>query len=431
MSVFQTIYRFMIAAVGAGLCGGVAGAAEGRHVGVWTLEADRLGGHLRAFDLRTGLSLQANDRTIHLRPDEVVRIQTDARGLPRDGSAPLWSLDQGDRVYGHVVAGSDRTVTLRNDELGTLELDLSRLREAAFSAARTVGAIKDPTATAARASGDDEVLLANGDRITGLIERIDPNGLRIETDSEHTQIGMGVVSRVRFAHVKRAAEQTGTETGLRARLMLADGSILTVSGIRWHEGKFLLRFGDGISETRAVPISLPRPGRNQNAEMTDGERSLADDRVLLIEVLGGRWRWLTDMTPSHSEHVPLLDVHWPHRVDSNVKGEPMRVGGLDYTRGLGVHSRSRLVYELDPTCERFVSHYGIDDDSGPQAHVEVKVLVDGKVVYSDSDVRCSGRLSKVTADLRGGKRLELFVDFGKNGDLLDRFNWIDPGIIRR
>ena len=102
-----------------------------------------------------------------------------------------------------------------------------------------------------------------------------------------------------------------------------------------------------------------------------------------------------------------------------------------FERGIGVHSRSRLVYALDERCRRLVSAYGLDDDSGPMAHVDVKVVVDGKVVHHAPDVRADGRLRRVSVDLSGAKQIELQVDFGKNGDVQDRFNWLEPALIRR
>jgi hypothetical protein len=106
------------------------------------------------------------------------------------------------------------------------------------------------------------------------------------------------------------------------------------------------------------------------------------------------------------------------RVD-RLLGGPITVGGERYERGIGVHSRSNLVFELNGDYREFVTSYGMDDDSGPLADVTVMVLVDGQRRFEKTHVRRGTLFGPVRVDLSHAGRIELIVDYG---DLQDRFS---------
>ncbi len=398
--------------------GRAASGTAGPEVRVRTVEIGDGSGRLESFSLADGLVLAVRGSdTIKAGAADVVWIRTNRPRRTPDAESIRWELSDGDVLYGRLVGGNERVVTLRREDLGTFDLPITRVRALITPAGRSVrdgqavrvgdGAVPALTRPAAE---NDEVLLANGDRLTGVIERVDPNGIALETDDGPMTIGVDVVLSVRLARLGRATTQAGLGEPLRAKLTLADDSILTVTRLQWRGQEVGLELHGGTKLVR---------------------RTLGSDHVLRVEVLGGRWRWLSEMRPIVAEHTPLLDVRRPHRRDRNVLGGPIRIGGRRYERGIGVHSRSRLVWRLDDRCRRFVTGYGLDDAGGPMAHVEVAVLLDGKRVHHAADVRADGKIRQVSVDLDGAKQLELLVDFGKNGHVQDRFDWVGPAIIRR
>jgi len=164
-----------------------------------------------------------------------------------------------------------------------------------------------------------------------------------------------------------------------------------------------------------------------------------------VEVIGGRWEWLSDPVaqnalerfgrfagklPVSYEQTPMLGPGWEYLAGRSVLGGPILVAGERYERGIGVHSRSNLVFELNGEYREFVTSFGMDDDSGPLADVTVVLLVDGQRRFEKAHVRRGALYGPVRVDVAHAGRIELMVDYGDNGDLQDRFDWVEPGLVR-
>src|SRR5262249_47929596 len=115
----------------------------------------------------------------------------------------------------------------------------------------------------------------------------------------------------------------------------------------------------------------------------------AKDLVALY-VFQGRAVYLSDLKPRRYEHTPYLDVAWPYVADGSVAGRMLRVGGSVYDKGLGLHSASRLTYDLAGGYRRFEALVGLDDRSGRGGSARVQVLLDGKATAFDREVTGRG-----------------------------------------
>ena len=64
------------------------------------------------------------------------------------------------------------------------------------------------------------------------------------------------------------------------------------------------------------------------------------------------------------------------------------------------------------------------------ADVTVVILVDGRRCLEETNIRWGKLLGPIRLNIAGAKRIELVVDFGENGGLQDRFDWVEPALIR-
>ena len=116
-------------------------------------------------------------------------------------------------------------------------------------------------------------------------------------------------------------------------------------------------------------------------------------------------------------------------VDATLDGDPIRFADQTYAHGIGVHSYSRLSFAIDPSILAFRTRYAIDGPQ-PYANVTVRIKLDGRIAYEQADVMAGKLWGPLVVETRGAKTLTLEVDYGKNQDVQDRFNWIEPALLR-
>ena len=381
----------------------VAGAPAVADTYVQTLTASHRG-QVRSLSMEEGL-LFAEDtgEVIRVGTDALVTVDFDRPRDPFQGRRLQINLVKGDRVLGNLVQGDDEKIAVDSPGLGRIRIPLERVRTIQTAAARD-GAHREAASWFIRRSSNEEdaVLLTNGDIVRGFITGIETDGISIEAALGESRIDFRLVVAARIA-----VGDNQLPKGPLFVVSSVDGSRLTCTGFSYGDGKVK-------AETWFGP-----------------DASIPADRLRRIEVIGGRWEYLTGHDPVSYEQVPMLSVPWPWLTDRNVLGLPLRVAGQDYERGIGVHSRAVLVYDLGAGYSEFVTSAGVDDMSGPWADVSVAILLDGKPVFERTAVGRGELIGPLRFDVSRAGTLTLRCDYGRNGDLQDRFNWIAPALIRK
>ena len=67
-------------------------------------------------------------------------------------------------------------------------------------------------------------------------------------------------------------------------------------------------------------------------------------------------------------------------------GIAMKIGGVTYTKGLGVHSTSQIVFNLGGGYTTFLADIGIDDEVGNAGSVIFQVLADGVSIFTSASL---------------------------------------------
>lgn len=251
----------------------------------------------------------------------------------------------------------------------------------------------------------DVVLMRNNDTVEGTLNAINAKIVRLEVQGKEIEI-----ERAKVAGVALNSEliQRPRPKGVYGHLVLADGSRLgllsAASDSKTLTGKAL--FGASL----AVPL----------------------ERVVALDVYQGPAVYLSDIKSNQYEHTPYLAVRWPFVNDASVAGQPLRVAGSTFDKGIGLHSTSRLTYDLAAGYRWFEALVGLDEHTGRKGSVRVRVLVDGKPVDLGEDRELTGRDPPrvVRVPVVGAKQLTLVVEFGRRGDVGDHVNWADARLLR-
>src|SRR5262249_53209891 len=152
-------------------------------------------------------------------------------------------------------------------------------------------------------------------------------------------------------------------TGLRATFSMAGG--LVVSG-RWKTlDEKTWKVETDWGQELALPASEGRGVRFRGGQMT----------------------YLSDLEPSRVEETPYFVRRAPWRKDVNLAGGPLKMGGRTYERGLAVHSRSALTYDLNGRYATFEALVGFDESAKGVGRVDCRVFADDRELYANPDLR--------------------------------------------
>jgi hypothetical protein len=337
-----------------------------------------------------------------------VHIVTDRDRIGKDPDSVRLELAGGDLLFGRVTAFEDDLLVLESPTIGPVRVPLERI------AAWKTPAAQDPRFRSALAAltNDDEdatdaLLLTNGDVLRGFVAAIDEAGFLLETDSGgRSRVAHDPIVAAALVPIYPVDNRLDPPQGPRATVLTTDGQRLTASTLGWSD----------VLVTATVFERIPQ--------------RIPTDRIARIDVIGGRWEWLTALQPISYEHSPALSLDWGWQVDRSVTGSPLRVAGRTYQHGLGVHSRCSITFDLMGAFSEFVTSMGLDDRAGPYADVDVEIRVDGQLRFTRQGIRPGTLHGPVRLEVTGARRIKLTVLFGRNADLQDRFDWIEAALIR-
>jgi alpha-galactosidase len=103
---------------------------------------------------------------------------------------------------------------------------------------------------------------------------------------------------------------------------------------------------------------------------------------------------------------------------------PLSLGGISYQHGIGTLSINELIVDLKREATRFESMIGIDDAARTgQGSVTYEIWLDDRRVFSSGLVKAGDPPRYVSADLSGGRFMELVIDDGGDVSTGDYADW--------
>ncbi|MEI7766597.1 MAG: NPCBM/NEW2 domain-containing protein [Phycisphaerae bacterium] len=300
-------------------------------------------------------------------------------------------LRNGDVIMGLPGAISEKSLTITATDLGNLQVAL-----------KDVVCINRGVRPATITATKDTVILKNGDQVAGLLLDVGAEKLQIQSDIGPVDLTWEKVERIEFS----ASQSPRKLPELATRLGFSNGTIFTTATLSWKDD--VVTFQDTNGKACQTPIGT----------------------VVSVDVLGGRVVWLAELEASEDQQTSLLGTPWPTQINRNVMGQPLRVKGENFTRGLGVHVTSQLLYKLDGTFKTLALRVGVDDSAKPHGESHVKIVLDGKTLWEKADLKAGELTPLLQLDITGGKNLELNALPHTQLDVQGRVNWIEPALLR-
>lgn len=201
---------------------------------------------------------------------------------------------------------------------------------------------------------------------------------------------------------------TGVENVLRT---ISASPLQDVNG----DSVFFEQWLDGTTSLERT-ISTPTDDRAYVALY----RSFADQPVV----------YMSDLTPAEN---PIngwgpIEPDASNGEDAGGDGNPIRINGVTYEKGLGVHAESEITYNLAGAYGRFLSDIGLDDEI-TGGSVVFRVIADGLEIFNSGLMNSGSATQTVDVDVSGVNELKLIVNDGGNGIGADHADWADARLL--
>jgi hypothetical protein len=117
--------------------------------------------------------------------------------------------------------------------------------------------------------------------------------------------------------------------------------------------------------------------------------------------------------------------------DTSVQGNPLRVGGEEFERGLGTHAESRIAYRLLGMFSRFEALVGLDDEAEapPENTVVFQVWGDDVLLWESEPLQSQQAPVPVELDVSGVELLELRVLAPGEGIDYTHADWLEARVL--
>jgi NPCBM/NEW2 domain-containing protein len=318
-------------------------------------------------------------------------------------------------LRGQILNNRGDLVHTRTAMAGTIDLNFSYMRGfvalplAGFSG-RKAEELVDSGLNAAKSRFLDTVLDQRGAVFPGVLRKLERTNLHIYHEDLVRMVPIKVlyVAGVRLAEAgrDRLAPWRGQ---VQMRLWGRDGSMVQGDLARIYLGKWNMK--PTYDKKQLLKLDL--------------------DEISLVQIMGGRVQYLSQLTPTKVNEKTILAPPQPYRMDRSCQGDAISIAGKRYPWGIGVHADSELTFALNGRFKEFRSDVGIATRMGKRGSVIFTVIGDGKLLAKTLVVRGSStKPHTLKVAVKGVKNLTLKVTNAGDLDLGDVANWGSARVLR-
>jgi len=133
---------------------------------------------------------------------------------------------------------------------------------------------------------------------------------------------------------------------------------------------------------------------------------------------------------------PVLQVieqeHLELEVNRSIVRTPLTIGSERFTRGLGTHANSDVLFYSPAPMGRFSCSVGIDNNpnaAGGPGSVVFSLWADGRCLHRTETIHCGRQPVRIEIELGGATRLHLRVRNAGDGSAFDHADWAEAKVI--
>jgi len=120
-----------------------------------------------------------------------------------------------------------------------------------------------------------------------------------------------------------------------------------------------------------------------------------------------------------------------NQVNKTVDGNPLKIAGQSYERGIGTHAVSKFLIKLGGSAISFKGSAGVDDESSKPGTVEFVILGDRRVLWKSGIMKQGDPAKEFHVSLKGVEKMAMLVTDGGDDINYDHADWINARITYR
>ncbi|MGC8559220.1 MAG: NPCBM/NEW2 domain-containing protein [Phycisphaerae bacterium] len=203
------------------------------------------------------------------------------------------------------------------------------------------------------AAAHDRLFLNGGGLLKGTFLACNIDGIKM-----HSALGIQVIPWSRVKELVLGGLPPRITKHRTATIQLINGSVIHASTLQLTHRRFTILSQSGL--TLHIPESM----------------------VGKINTRGGDVTWLAQIPPQVYRQTPLFGKPWPVELNRNSTGGKLRVDDITYHHGIGLQAPCTITYRLDHRYDYLVFAAQMDDSAEKIGRGEVKVMVNGRIIYS-------------------------------------------------
>lgn len=311
----------------------------------------------------------------------------------------------GDLFNGGLVKGDPDQITIETSWRPELEMPIAQLRGVFFDGSKPE--VKTKFDQLLAKPGDDDVVFvqsADGGiaEVTGRVQGLADGRLKVKYEGQERSIRLERVQAIVMAD--HPVDKGWKSTFQVYRMSSGDLFSAALTSLEANVVKLRSQWG--------VEVEVPRSA--------------------VVEVTGRNTRMvnLSELTPAVVEQLPYFDRKMPFVKDKSWNDRPLKLDGKTYSRGLAVHSRCFLTYDLQGEYATFRAVIGFEEEAGERGRVVCRIVADDKELFAKPDFRAIDKPVVVQVSVKGARQLRLEVDFGEDEDIGDRVIFANARLFR-
>ena len=185
-----------------------------------------------------------------------------------------------------------------------------------------------------------------------------------------------------------------------------------------------IRLGEDEIKYFTLKLTVPPDAELQNYHLNLIGTTGKTEKAVPVKIQVSNFTYLSDLPWKDA-----ISAWKPVNPDLAVSARPITLNGKIYSKGIGAHANSKVVYYMNGKWKYLTGTVGIDDYAGKggnsRASGKFEVSGDDRCLFKSKLLVGMGAVETFKVDISGVKTLKLITDDGGDGNASDHTDWAD------